>query len=297
MKERQRAILEIAGRDPAVASAVGYIGPGGPTVTENDGRVFITLKPEGERNVTADQVIARLTKALQQVQGMTVYMQAAQDITIGSRLSKTQHQYTLTDVDQNELNSYATKLMAKLQELPELTGVASDQEAPGRTLKVQIDRPAAALFGITPATINSTLYDAFGQRHIARIYTALNEYYVILEVNPQYQLGPNALQRIYVLSQNSTMVPLSQIASLIPSVTPIVVNHQGQYPSVTLSFNLGPDATIGAAVSAVQTATADLHLPALSYPLIFSRAKMQLEVGASLRQLSYDESKARVRGS
>ena len=261
MKERQRAILEIAARDPAVASAVGYIGPGGPTVTEDDGRVFITLKPHGERSVTADQVIARLSKAVQQVQGMRLYMQAAQDITIGSRLSKTQYQYTLVDIDQDELNLYAAKLMAKLKDLPELTAVASDQEAPGRTQRVQIDRPAAALFGITPATIDSTLYDAFGQRHIARIYAALNEYYVILEVNPQYQLGPNALQRIYVLSQNNTMVPLSQIASLTPAVTPIVINHQGQFPSVTLSFNLAPSATIGAAVSAVQKATADLHLP------------------------------------
>ena len=261
MKERQRAILEIAARDPAVASAVGYIGPGGPTVTEDDGRVFITLKPHGERSVTADQVIARLSKAVQQVQGMRLYMQAAQDITIGSRLSKTQYQYTLVDIDQDELNLYAAKLMAKLKDLPELTAVASDQEAPGRTQRVQIDRPAAALFGITPATINSTLYDAFGQRHIARIYAALNEYYVILEVNPQYQLGPNALQRIYVLSQNNTMVPLSQIASLTPAVTPIVINHQGQFPSVTLSFNLAPSATVGAAVSAVQKATADLHLP------------------------------------
>jgi hydrophobe/amphiphile efflux-1 (HAE1) family protein len=261
MKERQRAILQIAAGDPAVASAVGYIGPGGPTVTESDGRVFITLKPHGERNVTADQVIARLTTAVQQVQGMRLYMQAAQDITIGSRLSKTQYQYTLVDIDEDELNFYASKLMAKLQNLPELTAVASDQEAPGRTQKVQIDRPAAALFGITPATIDSTLYDAFGQRHIARVYTALNEYYVILEVNPQYQLGPNALQRIYVLSQNNTMVPLSQIASLTPAVTPIVVNHQGQFPSVTLSFNLAPGATIGAAVSAVERATYDLHLP------------------------------------
>ena len=260
MKERQRAILEIVARDPAVASAVGYIGPGGPTVTENDGRVFITLKPHGERNVTADQVIARLATAVQQVQGMSLYMQAAQDITIGSRLSKTQYQYTLVDIDQDELNSYASKLMARLQELPELTAVASDQEAPGRTQTVQIDRPAAARLGITPATIDSTLYDAFGQRHVARIYTALNEYYVILEVNPQYQLGPNALQRIYVLTQNNTMAPLSQIASLSPAATPIVVNHQGQFPSVTLSFNLAPGATIGAAVSAVQKATADLHL-------------------------------------
>ena len=158
--------------------------------------------------MTADQVIARLTAALREVQGMTLYMQAAQDITIGARLSKTQYQFTLVDINQDELNYYAPKLVAKLKDLPELTAVASDQEAPGRTLKVQIDRAAAALFGITPATIDSTLYDAFGQRHVARIYTALNEYYVILEVNQQYQLGPNALQRIYVLSQNNTMTPL-----------------------------------------------------------------------------------------
>jgi hydrophobe/amphiphile efflux-1 (HAE1) family protein len=262
MKERQRSILEIAARDPAVASAVGYIGPGGPTVTEDDGRVFITLKPHGERNVTADQVIARLSNAVQQVQGMRLYMQAAQDITIGSRLSKTQYQYTLVDIDQDELNLYASKLMAKLKELPELTAVASDQEAPGRTQTIKIDRAAAALFGISPATIDSTLYDAFGQRHVARIYTSLNEYYVILEVDPRYQLGPNALQRIYVLSQTNTMIPLSQIASRTPAVTPIVVNHQGQFPSVTLSFNLAPGATIGAAVAAVQKATADLRLPA-----------------------------------
>jgi HAE1 family hydrophobic/amphiphilic exporter-1 len=261
MKERQQVILEIASRDPAVASAVGYIGPGGATVTENDGRVFITLKPEGQRTATADEVIARLTTALQQVQGMTLYMQAAQDITIGARLSKTQYQFTLVGIDKDELNQYAPKLLAKLQEAPELTGVASDQEAPGRTLKVQIDRAAAARLGIEPATIDSTLYDAFGQRHVARIYTALNQYYVILEVEPQYQLGPNALQSTYVLTQNNTEVPLSEIASLTPAVTPVVVNRQNQFPSVTLSFNLAPGVTIGAAVAAVERAAADLRLP------------------------------------
>jgi multidrug efflux pump subunit AcrB len=261
MKERQQAILDIASHDPAVASAVGYIGPGGPTVTENDGRVFITLKPNGQRNVTADQVIARLTTALRQVQGMTLYMQAAQDINIGSRLSKTQYQFTMVDVDSVELNSYAPKLLAKLQTLPELTAVASDQQSTGRTLKVQIDRAAASRLGIAPATVDSELYDAFGQRHVARIYTALNEYYVILEVDPRYQLGPNALQRIYMTSQNNTSVPLSEIASLSSAVAPVAINHQDQFPSVTLSFNLAPDATIGAAVSAVQKAAADLHLP------------------------------------
>ena len=261
MKQRQQAILDIASRDPAVASAVGYIGPGGPTVTENDGRAFITLKPKGQRDVSADQVIARLTTALQQVQGMTLYMQAAQDINIGSRLSKTQYQYTLTDVDINELNLYAPQLLAKMQALPELTSVASDQQSNGRTLNIEIDRAVASSLGIDPATIDSTLYDAFGQRHVARIFTALNQYYVILEVDPQYQLGPAALERIYVRSKNNTMVPLRQLATLVPSVAPVVINHQNQYPSVTLSFNLAPGAQIGGAVAAVQKATADLHMP------------------------------------
>jgi hydrophobe/amphiphile efflux-1 (HAE1) family protein len=261
MKQRQRAILDVASHDPAVASAVGYIGPGGPTVTENDGRAFITLKPEGQRTATADQVIARLSKALQQVQGMTLYMQAAQDINIGARLSKTQYQFTLVDVDIGELNLYAPMLLKVLQGLPELTAVASDQQSMGRTLSVKIDRSAAARFGIEPATIDSTLYDAFGQRHIARIYTTLNQYYVILEVDPQYQLGPDALQRIYVLSQTNGAVPLNEIASLETGVAPVAINHQGQFPSVTLSFNLAPGATIGGAVSAVQKAAADLHLP------------------------------------
>ncbi len=262
MIQRQQMVLDIASHDPAVASAVGYIGPGGPTVTENDGRVFITLKPQNQRSVTADQVITRLGTALQKVQGMTLYMQAAQDINIGSRLSKTQYQYTLTDVDSQELNHYAPQLLRKLQALPELTSVASDQQSAGRTLNIEIDRTAASRFGIEPAKVDSTLYDAFGQRHVARIYTTLNQYYVILEVDQSYQLGPDALQRIYVRSQSGTEVPLSQIATFRPIVAPLAVNHQGQFPSVTLSFNLAPGVSIGQAVSAVQHATASLHMPA-----------------------------------
>ncbi len=262
MKQRQQTILDIASHDPAVSSAVGYIGPGGPTVTENDGRVFITLKPQGQRNVTADQVIVRLGAALQQVQGMTLYMQAAQDITIGSRLSKTQYQYTLTDVDQQELSLYATQLLAKLQALPQLTSVASDQQSAGQTLLIDIDRAAASRFGIDPAKVDTTLYDAFGQRHIARIYTRLNQYYAILEVDPSYQLGPDALKRIYVRSQSGTEVPLSQIATFKPAVASLAVNHQGQFPSVTLSFNLAPGVSIGAAVAAVEASAASLHPPA-----------------------------------
>ena len=261
MRQRQQAILALAARDPAVATAVGFIGPGGATVTENNGRVFLTLKPKGERDVTADEVIARLSKVLQQVQGITLFMQAAQDITIGGRLSKTQYQYTLTGVNRDELNLTAPKVLAALKTLPELTGVASDQQSAARTLTIEIDRAAAARLGIDPALVDDTLYDAFGQRHVARIYTALNQYYAILEVDPAYQLGPGALDRIYVRSQSNTAVPISQIARLVPGVAPAAVNHQGQFPSVTLSFNLAPGATIGAAVAAVQRATAALHLP------------------------------------
>jgi HAE1 family hydrophobic/amphiphilic exporter-1 len=260
MKLRQQAIMGIINKDPAVADVAGYIGPGGPTVTENNGRVFISLKPSERRNVTADQVIGRLSKALDQVQGMKVYMQAAQDITIGAVVSKTQYQFTMTDIDLEELNLYGPKMLDALQKLPELTAVASDQQSSARMLDVVVDRTAAARLGIDPAAVDNTLYDAFGQRHVARIYAPLNYYYVILEVDPHYQLGPNALQRIYVRSQDNTSVPLSQIARIETGTMPAVVNHQGQFPSVTLSFNLAPGATIGAAVAAVQKAAADLHM-------------------------------------
>jgi multidrug efflux pump subunit AcrB len=262
MIQRQQQMMDIVRRDPAVDSAVGYIGPGGPTVTENDGRVFITLKPQGQRNVTADQVITRLTQALQPLQGMTLYMQSSQDINIGARLSKTQYQFTMTDVDIEELNLYAPQLVQKLQQIPLLTGVASDQQTAGRTINIAIDRSAASRYGIDPAKIDSTLYDAFGQRHVARIFTTLNQYYVLLEVDPSYQLGPEALQRIYVRSQNGTEVPLSQITTFQTVLAPLAVNHQGQFPSVTLSFNLAAGASIGPAVAAVQQAAASLHMPA-----------------------------------
>jgi multidrug efflux pump subunit AcrB len=224
--------------------------------------VFITLKPKGERNVTADQVITRLNKALQPVQGITLYIQSAQDINIGARLSKTQYQYTLTDVDSQELNFYGTHRLQRLQALPELIGVASDQQSAGRTLTLTIDRAAASRFGIDPAKIDSTLYDAFGQRHVARIFTTLNQYYAILEVAPEYQGGPNALQRAYVRSQTGTEMPRSQIASFQTVTAPLAINHQGQFPSVTLSFNLAPGVSIGSAVAAVQRVAAGLHMPA-----------------------------------
>jgi len=259
--QRQQAVLAVVRQDPAVASAIGYVGAGGATVAMNNGRMFITLKPPAERGVTADQVITRLSAALQNVQGMTLYMQAAQDINIGATVSKTQYQYTMTDVDSEELNLYAPRLLQKLQSLPQLTAVASDQQSTGRTLSLEVDRAAASRFGIDLARVDNTLYDAFGRRHVARIYTTLNQYYAILEADPAFQLGPNALARIYVRSQSGGEVPLNQIASVKTTLAPLAVNHQGQFPSVTLSFNLAPGVAIGEAVGAVQQATAGLHMP------------------------------------
>jgi hydrophobe/amphiphile efflux-1 (HAE1) family protein len=262
MKDRMQAVLAVVTNDPAVAAANAYIGPGGSTVTENDGRVFITLKPLGQRTASADQVIARLSKALQPVYGFTLYMQAAQDITIGARLSKTQYQYTLVDVNLDELGHWAPILLQKLQTLPQLTDVASDQQSTGRILKVDVNRQLASQLGINPSVVDSILYDAFGQRVAARIYTRLNQYFVILEVEPDLQLGPNALSRIYATSASGAQVPLSQFTSITSTVAPIAVNHQGQFPSVTLSFNLPPMVSIGEAVTAIRQATRELQLPA-----------------------------------
>ena len=261
MKDRMQAVLAVVTKDPAVAAANAYIGPGGPTVTENDGRMFITLKPLGQRTASADQVIARLNKALQPVWGITLYMQAAQDITVGARLSKTQYQYTLVDVDNDELDHWAPILLKKLQTLPQLTDVASDQQSTGRVMKIEVNRQLASQLGINPSIVDSILYDAFGQRVAARIYTRLNQYFVILEVQPDFQLGPNALSRIYATSASGTQVPLSQFAAITSTVAPIALNHQGQFPSVTLSFNLPPKVSIGEAVSAIQQVARDLHLP------------------------------------
>jgi hydrophobe/amphiphile efflux-1 (HAE1) family protein len=257
----QQTVINVIAQDPSVANATGYIGPGGPTVTENNGRLFVLLKPRNERNFTADQVIRQLDAKLSKVQGIAVFMQATQDINLASRLSKTQYQFTLTDVNQDELNIWASKLYAGLNKLPELADVASDQANAARQLKLKIDRDAASRLGIDPAAVDNTLYDAFGQRHVAQIFTTLNTYFVILEADPSFQLGPYALNRIYVRSSNGSMVPLSQFTTVEYGTAPLAVNHQSQFPSVTLSFNLAPGTSVGAAVTAVQKATDALHMP------------------------------------
>jgi len=261
MAELQRSVIDVIAKDPSVANATGYIGPGGPTVTENNGRLFVLLKPRKQRSLSADQVIRELDTKLAKLQGIAVFMQATQDINLASRLSKTQYQFTLTDVNQDELNNWAGKLFAKLKTRPELADVASDQANAARQLKLNIDRDAASRLGIEPAAVDNTLYDAFGQRHVAQLFTTLNTYYVILEVDPSFQSGPYALNRIYVHSSNGSTVPLSQFTTIDYGSAPLAVNHQDQFPSVTLSFNLAPGTSVGAAVAAVQQETAALHMP------------------------------------
>jgi hydrophobe/amphiphile efflux-1 (HAE1) family protein len=260
MRERQQALLDVVVRDPAVASVGAAVGAGGGTFTLNDGRVFIQLKPHGER-APIQQVIDRLRKNLAHVQGITLYMQAAQDITIGARLNKTQFQYTLNDADPGELNRWAALFLDKLKAIPSLADVTTDQLNSAPMLDISIKRDVASTYGILPFTIDNTLDDAFGQRIVSTIYTTLQQYHVILEVDPKFQYGPEALSGIYVKSSSGQQVPLSTLVDSVTKVAPLVMNHTGQFPSVTISFNLAPGAAIGDAVGAIQQVEKELAPP------------------------------------
>jgi HAE1 family hydrophobic/amphiphilic exporter-1 len=261
MAERQLALIDAVLEDPAVASVGSAIGAGGGTTTVNNGRVFIALKPRDERDVTADQVIRRLQTRLARIQGITLYMQAAQDITIGGRLSKTQYQYTLADADPGELNRWAPLFLDKIKAVPGITDVTTDQENAGPLLDITVNREVASSFGILPSTIDNTLDDAFGQRIVSTMYTPLNQYHVVLEVSPKFQFGPEALNDIYVNSSTGQQVPLRTLVKSAVRVAPLVVNHQGQFPSETISFNLAPGVAIGQAVSAIQKIENELGKP------------------------------------
>jgi hydrophobe/amphiphile efflux-1 (HAE1) family protein len=260
MEERQQALLNALVRDPAVATIGSAVGAGGGVYTVNDGRVYIQLKPNNQRD-PIDKVIARLRTNLAKIQGITLYMQAAQDITIGARLNKTQYQYTLNDADPGELDHWAALFFDRLQASPDLADVATDQLNAGPLLDITIKRDVASSYGILPSTIDSTLDDAFGQRIVSTMYTTLQQYHVILEVNPKFQYGPEALNGIYVKSSSGQQVPLSTLVDTVVKVAPLVINHQGQFPSVTLSFNLKPGAAIGQAVSAIQQVEKQLSPP------------------------------------
>ncbi|MCK1341553.1 efflux RND transporter permease subunit [Bradyrhizobium sp. 38] len=252
MAQRMQAVIAKVADDPAVLSVGSAIGAGGGVATVNQGRVFITLKPREQRDASADGVINRLRTKLASVEGITLYMQAAQDITVGARLAKTQFQYTLTDSDQNELNHWSAIFLDKFKSIPEIADVTTDQENAGPRLDVAVNRGVASSFGILPSAIDNTLDDAFGQRIVSTIFTSLNQYHVVLEVLPRFQTSPAVLQQIYLNSSNGQQVPLSTLTKSTVSAAPIVINHQGMFPSTTISFNLKPGAALGTAVAAIQ---------------------------------------------
>ncbi len=261
MVSRQREIAEIVRKDPDVRSVSSFVGAGAVNATVNTGRLNIELKPRDERKANASQIIDRLRDATKNVEGISLFMQAVQDVQIDSRLSRTQYQYSLEDADEAELSEWAPKLLAKFRTLPQLADAASDQQAEGLQVSVDIDREQASRYNVLTQAIDDTLYDAFGQRQVSIIFTQLNQYRVILEVEPHFQLTPASLSKIYVKSSSGQMVPLSAFASLKTVTAPLSILHEGQFPSVTLSFNLSPGSSLGAAVEAIQKAQQEIGLP------------------------------------
>ncbi len=261
MATRQRALGDVILNDPAVATLSSFIGIDGTNVTLNSGRMLITLKPLEERRVSVGTVIDRLRSSLAQVGGITLYLQPVQDLTVEDRVSRTQYQYSLEDPNLVELTTWAPRLVERLRTLPELRDVASDQQEQGLETSVRIDRPTASRLGITPQMIDDALYNAFGQRQVSTIFTQLNQYRVVLEVKPDFRQGPEALQQIYLRSSTAGQVPLSAFTFIEERATPLAVNHQGQFPAVTVSFNLAPRTSLGHAVQAIETAKQDLGMP------------------------------------
>jgi multidrug efflux pump len=319
MRDKNRQLAEMVLQDPAVYSAtaaVGGAGPGGGST--NIGNLWVALKPLNERpgRVTADQVVDRLRSKLTSVPGATMFLQVQQDLQIGGRGSAAQYQYTLSDENLNELNTWAPQLEERLRSMPELRDVSTDQQNQGLAANLVIDRDSAARLGISAAAIDNVLYDAFGQREVSTMYTPLNQYYVVMEVDPRYQLSPDSLNGIYIKASNApgattsmpsttsaapttaiatpaiatgatvpavvsptaalaaantataaasptggAMVPLSAIAHYDAQRTALQVNHQGQYPAVTLTFNLAPNVALGDAVTALEKVQRDMGMP------------------------------------
>jgi hydrophobe/amphiphile efflux-1 (HAE1) family protein len=261
MVQLQHQLTDVIAKDPDVSGWGTALGTFRPV---NNGFVIIGLKPRGERKATADQVIARLRAAIAKVPGATVFLQALQDINMGGRTTRTQYQYTLQDADLDELSAWAPRLLAAIEKLPQLRDVASDQQTNSTKLSVVIDRDQAARFGIQPALIDQTLDDAFGQRQVTQYFTQLNAYHVILEVTPALQTDPNTINELYIKSPvTGQAVPLSTLVHFdTQHVASLSINHQGQYPAVTISFNLAPGASLGQAVDAITRTEAQFHLPA-----------------------------------
>ncbi len=261
MAELQQEVVKFVREDPDVAGVASFIGADGNNPTTNSGRLSVALKRREERKANATEIIARLQPRLAQIAGVSTYLQAVQDLQIETRQSRTPYQYTLEDADPAELAEWAPKLLARLRALPELKSVATDQLGHGPVTLLNIDRDTASRVGVSTQAIDDTLYDAFGQRQVSIIFTQLNLYRVILEVNPELAKGPRALDRIYVRNVNGSPVPLSAVVNRVETTAPLTVNHQGQFPSVTLSFDTAPGHSLGAAVTAIRQATDQLGMP------------------------------------
>ncbi|MGB9467038.1 MAG: efflux RND transporter permease subunit [Candidatus Acidiferrum sp.] len=286
MALHQQALADVILKDPAVESLSSFIGIDGTNTTLNTGRIQINLKPLAQRNANASDVIRRLQPELAKVDGISLFMQPVQDLTVEDRVSRTEFQYSLEDVDAKELAYWTPRFMDKLSSLPDVRDVASDQLNQGLLATLTIDRDTASRLGVLPADIDNTLYDAFGQRQVSTIFTQLNQYRVVLEVDPQFQQNPDSLKNIYVKSSAagqqassgsaanisntqqqaitaapSPQVPLSAFTRFEPGATALAINHQGQFPVVTISFNLAPGAALGDAVNAINKAKSDLNMP------------------------------------
>ena len=262
MADRQQALTRVILKDPAVESLSSFIGVDGTNVTLNSGRILINLKPLSKRKVDASEVIRRLQPELAKVEGITLFMQPVQDLTVDARVARTQYQYTLEDPDLDELNTLAPKLVDALRTYPELRDVSSDQQDKGLQLSVEFDRSTASRLGITPQMIDDALYDAFGQRQVSTIFTQLNQYRVVLAVKPDFQKGPEALQSIYLRGINGGQVPLGAFIKTSETTGPLVISRQGQFPAATISFNLAPGAALGHAVTAIESAEKKMDFPA-----------------------------------
>jgi multidrug efflux pump len=262
MAERQQALSRIILKDPDVQSLSSFIGVDGINATPNSGRIQINLKSRDQRTASASEIIRRLTPELAHVSGITLYMQPVQDLTVEDRVSRTQYQYSVEDTDPNELAMWAPKLLQQLRQLPQLRDVASDQQSGGLQAQLVIDRDTAGRLGILPQTIDDTLYDAFGQRQVSTMFTQLNQYHVVLEVQPQFRQSPDSLKSIYVRSGSGTQVPLAAFTRFYPANAPLAINHQGQFPVVTLSFNLAPRTSLGDATRAIEEAQREIGIPA-----------------------------------
>jgi hydrophobe/amphiphile efflux-1 (HAE1) family protein len=262
MQKLNRRIVQIVLEDPAVATVGSFIGGGFGSSSVNTSRLFIALKPRAERGARGEEIIERIRRKASAVEGIRLIMQAMQDVRTGTRGSRAQFQYALQSGDLEELKRWVPRVVEKLSELPEIKDVSSDLQMRGLQSTVTVDRDAAARLGVSPAAIDNTLYDAFGQRQVSTIYRRYNQHHVVLEADPQFQLEPSSLQKIYVRSNTGVQVPLASVAKFQTDNASLSVNHQGQFPAVTLSFNLAPGVSLGRATDLVEEATHELKMPA-----------------------------------